>query len=61
MYIILKVDPTPNPVEDISQWNQILPRVRKPQNVPIYYQIPHIDINQYPNLLDAWINSTGIV
>jgi hypothetical protein len=61
MWVILKVDPAPNPTEDISQWNQLLPRVRKPQINPILYQVPRININQHPNLFQAWMTSTGIV
>jgi hypothetical protein len=60
MYLVLKVDPTPNPVEDISQWNQLLPRVRKPQ-VEILYAVPRINITEHPNLLNSWVTATGIL
>jgi hypothetical protein len=60
MYIILKVDPAPNPVEDISQWNQMLPRVRKPQ-VEMLYTIPRINITEHPNLLNTMFTSQGIL
>jgi hypothetical protein len=61
MYVILKVDPTPNPSEDISQWNQFLPRVRRPQVPPMLYQIPRIDITQHPNLFNAWAYGPDII
>jgi hypothetical protein len=61
MYVVLKVEPTPNPNEDISQWNQLLPRVRKPQVPPLLYQIPKIDITQHPNLLNAWLFGPDII
>jgi hypothetical protein len=60
LYLILKVDPTPNPVEDISQWNQLLPRVRKPQ-VEILYTVPRVNITEHPNLLNSWVTATGIL
>jgi hypothetical protein len=61
MYVILKVDPAPNPVEDIAQWNQVLPRVRRPQVQPIYHQLPRINIFEHPDLLTAWIYPPDIM
>jgi hypothetical protein len=61
MYVILKLEPTPNPVEDISQWNQFLPRVRKPQVPPIYYQVPRLNITEHPDLLAAWLYPPDII
>jgi hypothetical protein len=61
MYVILKVEPAPNPVEDISQWNQMLPRVRRPQVQPLYHQIPRLNIFEHPDLLTAWMYPPDIM
>jgi hypothetical protein len=61
MYLILKIDPAPNPVEDISQWNQMLPRIRRPQPAEILYTIPRINITEHPNLLNSMVTASGIL
>jgi hypothetical protein len=61
MYLFLKVDPAVDPMEDISQWNQLLPKVKKPETTALLYNMPKINIFEHPDLIDTWVTGSEIM